>query len=74
MLGTVANTRTCEEPRKWELKSFAVRSLGAPVSASAGGRVWLLLGVDSGFEGRTEIYFTRARATLIPAPAGLEGR
>ena len=74
VLGTVANTRTCEEPRGWELKSFAARSLGAPVSASADGRVWLLLGVDSGFEGRTEIYFTRARATLIPAPAGLEGR
>lgn len=71
VLGTVANTRTCEEPPGWELKLFPVRSLNAPVVASPGGRIWLLFGVDSGFEGRTEIYFTRARVTFTPARAGL---
>ena len=66
VLGNVANSRSCEEAPEWELKAFPVRSLPAPVTASPEGRVWLLFGVDSGFEGRTEIYFTRASVTFMP--------
>ena len=72
--GTVANSRRCEDARAWELKSFPVRSLRTPVTASPGGRVWLLFGVDSGFEGRTEIYFTRATVTFSPAGGEFNGR
>lgn len=28
------------------------------------GRIWLIVGTDSGFEGRTELYYTRYRATF----------
>jgi len=60
--GNVANSRSCEEPRQWERKSFPAVSLPAPVTASPAGRVWLLFGVDSGFESLTQMYFTRAWA------------
>ena len=66
VLGNVTNSRSCEEAPEWELKSFPVRSLPAPVTASPEGRVWLLFGIDSGFKGRTEIYFTRASVTFMP--------
>ena len=64
VLGNVANHRDCEESSRWERKEFVDRLLPAPVSVPADGRVWLLLGVDSGFEGRTEVYFTRARVVF----------
>ena len=64
VLGNVANSRSCEESRLWELKDFPARSTPIPVWASPDGRVWLLFGVDSGFESRTEIYFTRATLYL----------
>ncbi len=73
VLGNVANSRSCEEARAWELKSFPVRSLRTRVTASPSGRVWLLFGVDSGFEGRTEIYFTRAAVTFSPAGGEING-
>ena len=66
VLGDVANSRPCEEPRRWERKSLASRSVPAPVSVPASGRAWLLFGVDSGFEARTGIYFMRAEAVFTP--------
>ena len=67
VLGTVSNSRRCDELRSWEPKAFTRRPLSAPVTASSDGRVWLLVGVDSGFEGRTEVYFTRVSAVFQPA-------
>ena len=64
VLGNVANSRSCEQPRQWERKDFAAQSIPASVTADADGRAWLMFGVDSGFEGRTDIYFTRATATF----------
>ena len=66
VLGDVANSRPCEQPPRWERKSFPARSVPEPVTASPDGRVWLLFGTDSGFEGRTQIYFTQATVTLTP--------
>ena len=67
VLGNVANSRNCEEPPAWELKSFPSASVPAVVSVPGDGRIWLLLGFDSGFEAETEVYFTRASLTLTPA-------
>ena len=69
VLGDIANSRPCGQPRRWERKAFPSRSLPAPLVAPADGRAWLLFGSDSGFEGRTEIYFTRVSITLTPARA-----
>ncbi len=66
VLGDVANSRRCEEPRRWERKSFEGRPIPAPISVPASGRAWLFFGVDSGFEARTGIYFTRAEAVFRP--------
>ena len=66
VLGNVANSRSCEQSRQWERKSFPGRPAPVPISVSPSGRAWLLFGVDSGFEALTEIYFTRASVTFAP--------
>ena len=69
VLGNIANSRICEQPLQWELKSLQ-GSMPSPISIPADGRVWLLFGTDSGFESRTEVYFTRATVTFTPMDAG----
>lgn len=64
VLGDIANSRACEESPQWELKSFESLSIPSPVSVSSDGRAWILFGTDSGFEGRTGIYFTRVSVSL----------
>ena len=66
VLGNIANSRSCEEPRQWEMKSFRARSTPLPVSTAADGRAWLLFGADSGFEALAEVYFTQVSVTLTP--------
>ena len=64
VLGNIANSRQCEQPLRWEIKALGGKSTPAGISVPADGRVWLLIGADSGFEGKTEVYFTRASVTL----------
>ena len=66
VLGNMANSRSCEQPPRWERKSFPGRAIPEPVTASPSGRVWLLLGVDSGFESSTEVYLTRFSVSFAP--------
>ena len=73
VLGSIANSRRCEQSRQWELKSFEDRPMPAPIAIPADGRVWLLIGTDSGFEARTQIYFTRASVTFTPVDAAGRG-
>ena len=73
VLGNVANSRQCEQPREWELKALESESAPAGISVPADGRVWLLIGADSGFESRTDVYFTRASVTLTPSQGGVIG-
>ena len=66
VLGNVANSRSCEQSRRWERKAFTDRLIPAPFSTPPDGRAWLCFGVDSGFESGTEIYFTSASVTFTP--------
>ena len=66
VLGNMANSRSCEQPSRWERKSFQARTTPTPISVAPDGRAWLLFGADSGFESRTSIYFTRASVTFTP--------
>ena len=67
VLGDITNSRDCEQwSPQWERKSFPRQPIPAPVTASEDGRVWLLFGTDSGFEGTTWIYFTRALVAFTP--------
>jgi hypothetical protein len=70
VLGNVANSRQCEQSPEWELKALESQSTPAGISVPADGRAWVLIGVDSGFESRTEVYFTRASVTLTPSAEG----
>ena len=64
VLGNIANSRSCEQSHQWERKSFQGRPTPVPISIAPNGRAWLLFGVDSGFEDRTAIYFTRVSVTF----------
>ena len=66
VLGNIANSRSCEQPRQWERKSFLGRTTPEPITVPPDGRAWLLFGADSGFEARTQIYFTGASVTFTP--------
>jgi len=67
ILGDVANTESgCgDEERVWEMKTLEGDGTFEARSDDEG-RIWLLVGTDSGFEGRTELYYTRYRATFDP--------
>lgn len=40
--------------------------LSKPVKASSAGELWLIVGTDSGFEGRTELYYEEIEIVLTP--------
>lgn len=58
---------TCTQP------IYALKTLRSPpdriptLAADATGRLWLVIGTDSGYEGRSEIYYLEGAATLTPA-------
>ena len=64
-VGNIANSNTnCAVPR-YELKQFDSAPLA--VATSASGRLWFVVGVDSGFEGTTAVYITSVRVAIRPA-------
>jgi hypothetical protein len=58
---------TCLQP------SYALKTLRSPanriptLTADANGRLWFVIGTDSGFESRTEIYYLEGSVTFTPA-------
>ncbi|WP_156966278.1 PEP-CTERM sorting domain-containing protein [Algiphilus aromaticivorans] len=67
IIGNVANEGSgCNVgERVWELKT--VESDGAFIlNTDSDGVAWVTVGTDSGFEGRTELFYTRIVATLEP--------
>jgi hypothetical protein len=62
-IGTAGNL---SGTNRWELKELRSAAGALSVVPSASGSVWLLVGTDSGFEGRTSLYYTRISATLTP--------
>ena len=62
VLGDVAHAEV--ENREYRIKTLD--GLGLPVSVDADdeGRVWLVVGSDSGSEGLTALYYTRISYTL----------
>ena len=65
-VGNLANSNTnCSVPR-YELKEFDSGAAGITINSDASGRLWLVVGVDSGFEGTTTVYITRVSVELSP--------
>src|SRR4029079_5917102 len=62
----IATSNTnCSVPR-YELKEFDSSNAPLTVSTSASGRVWFVVGVDSGFEGTTSVYITSVKVAIDP--------
>src|SRR5215207_3212894 len=60
-LGNIATSNAnCAVPR-WELKEFDSGAAPVVISTDGSGRLWLVVGVDSGFEGTTTVYITSVR-------------
>jgi hypothetical protein len=66
VVGDLANSQDCANgpDGEWELKTLS--SAGQPFQArsDAEGRLWVLAGTDSAFEGLTIVYFTALRVRL----------
>ena len=64
-VGNIATSNTNCAVLRYELKSFDSAPLA--VATSASGRLWFVVGVDSGFEGTTAVYITSVRVAIGPA-------
>lgn len=62
--GDIANTKLCPD-ETYQLKTLSLT--GFSVTSDASGRVWIVLGTDSGFEGTTVLYYDRVTVTIRPA-------
>jgi hypothetical protein len=63
VIGTVGNLSRTET---WELKELQGGLNRLTTTRSADGSAWLLVGTDSGFEGRTSLYYARVTAQFTP--------
>ena len=64
MLGHIGNSNYDCLNTVYEIKSFDSQSQTFEFTTGAAGAVWLLVGTDSGFEGRTSLYYTSVRVSL----------
>lgn len=64
ILGDIANSRECEEGPEYEIKEILSDSDHASVTSDDSGKAWLLFGTRSGFEGRTELFYTYLKANF----------
>jgi len=68
VIGNIATTNTDCFNTHYELKNLQTP---APLAAQSdeNGTLWIFAGADSGFEGRTSLYFTRVNVRILPAQA-----
>ena len=64
VLGNVAHPQVLE--REYRIKTLDNAEQPLMVSTDGEGRVWLIVGTDSGFEGLTSLYYARVSYTLEP--------
>lgn len=70
VLGTIGNScdwqAGCATPQ-WDFKDFDSQGEPINIATDGQGNLWLIVGTDSGFEGKTEIFISRIRVTLREA-------
>ncbi len=66
--GNLSNTQDCEDgpDGEWELKTLTTSGQAFASRTDAQGRLWVVAGTDSAFEGLTHVYFTALRIRLRP--------
>ena len=57
----------CVAP-SYQFKTLTTNGAGPTVTSDATGRLWLVVGTDSGYEGNTRIYWREIAATLTATP------
>lgn len=67
VLGTIGNAESSCSARQWEAKTLqAGLDQALSVSSATDGTVWLLVGIDSGFEARSGVYLRSVEIQLTP--------
>lgn len=66
VVGHVANGIPCEDADGEYVRLVKEHTHSTPVTSDEDGNLWLLVGTDSGFEGRTELYYMALEVTLRP--------
>jgi hypothetical protein len=65
-MGNIAGTNTdCDRPR-FESKTLT-STASMTARSDAQGALWLMIGIDSGFEASSEVYYRSATITALPA-------
>jgi len=66
VVGTLAKSGQCDDPaaHRWELKTLSTAGQLIEARSDGQGRLWLLAGTDSAFEGLTNVYFTALKVRL----------
>jgi hypothetical protein len=68
--GNIANGLTCNLSSQPYVSIQRTHQHTTEVAASSAGELWLLVGTDSGFEGRTTLYYQRIEVKLTPVGTG----
>lgn len=69
VVGDMANSQDCSNPDgEWELKTGSTRGTPFRARTDGNGRLWVVAGTDSAFEGLTVVYYTSLRVRLQPVP------
>ena len=64
VVGHVAHPAVTGE--EYRIKTLANSASPVKVTADGEGRLWLIVGTDSGFEGLSALYYARISCTLTP--------
>jgi len=64
--GNIANGQPCSSSSPPYVSLQRTHQHTSPVNANARGELWLIVGTDSGFEGRTALYYQQINVTLVP--------
>jgi hypothetical protein len=66
VVGTLGNSYSCDAGTQapWELRTISTKGQMLRMRTDASGSMWLVVGSDSAFEGRTDFYITAVRARL----------
>lgn len=71
--GTIENGIPCEQKLAADEPPYAMVTREGTIESittAEDGSLWLFVGTDSGFEGRTSIYYDRIEVTLTPSAGG----
>jgi hypothetical protein len=71
VVGDMANSQECSNPDgTWELKTGSTEGTPFRARTDGTGRLWVVAGTDSAFEGLTHVYYTSLRVRLQPVATG----